>query len=100
MIAAPPLTVGEFQELPDNGMHQELSEGELIEMPPPKFRHSWVVEQVRLALAGPVYARRLGRLLSDAGFVLSRDPDTVRAPDLAFVAASTCGVGTSAQIAA
>jgi Uma2 family endonuclease len=32
-----------------------------------------------------VVPRRLGRLLGETGFVLARNPDTVRAPDLAFV---------------
>ena len=90
MIAEPmptvaPLTAQEFSGLASNGMRQELFQGVLIEMPPAKYRHGWVIEQVRLALAEPVYGHRLGRLISEVGFVLSSNPDTIRSPDLAFL---------------
>ena len=39
------LSLAEFQDLPDNGMRHELSEGELIEMPPPKYLHSHVAHR-------------------------------------------------------
>lgn len=67
----------------------ELVRGELATMTPSGFTHG----EVALALGGALrdYAREhsLGRVVgTDAGFVLSSEPDTVRAPDIAFVRAS------------
>lgn len=39
-------------------------------------------------LVSHVMPRRLGKVFSDVGFVLRREPDTLRAPDIAFVAAA------------
>ena len=79
------LSLAEFQELPDNGMLHELSEGELIEMPPPKYAHSHVAHRFYEVLIERVTQQGRGKLLIEAGFQLSMDPPTVRQPDLAFV---------------
>ena len=51
-------------------------------------RHGDVVARVTRPLANFVGARALGRVLAgDAGFILRRNPDTVRARDVAFVTA-------------
>ena len=42
------LSLAEFQDLPDNGMRHELSEGELIEMPPPKYLQ-WGIHLTQVA---------------------------------------------------
>jgi hypothetical protein len=41
------LSLAEFQSLPDNGMFHELSEGELVETPPPEY----TVSEVRSRIA-------------------------------------------------
>lgn len=51
------LTVAEFERLPDppNGARQELRQGELVEMPPPKFLHSkiqWRLTNALRVIAG------------------------------------------------
>ena len=38
-----------------------------------------------------VTPRRLGKVFTELGFILARDPDTVRAPDIAFVSAERLG---------
>ncbi len=43
VIAQAPLTIDEFSRLPRDGARHELSAGELITMPPPKFLHSRIV---------------------------------------------------------
>jgi Uma2 family endonuclease len=64
----------------------ELVEGRLQFMSPAGARHGRVVARVTRALADFVDARRLGMVLAgDVGFVLRREPDTVRAPDVAFL---------------
>ena len=37
--------------------------------------------------------RRLGRVFTEAGFLIATDPDTVRAPDVAFISAGRIPVG-------
>jgi Uma2 family endonuclease len=67
----------------------ELVEGQVVLVSPAGARHGRVVARVTRALGDFVDARRLGVVLAgDVGFVLRRDPDTVRAPDVAFLAAA------------
>jgi Uma2 family endonuclease len=67
----------------------ELVDGQVVLMSPAGARHGRVVARVTRALGDFVDARRLGVVLAgDVGFVLRRDPDTVRAPDVAFLAAA------------
>ncbi|HSZ81001.1 MAG TPA: Uma2 family endonuclease [Polyangia bacterium] len=57
----------------------ELIDGQVIPVRPADARHADVVASVTRLLANFVGARRLGRVLAgDAGFVLRRNPDTVR----------------------
>jgi Uma2 family endonuclease len=66
----------------------ELVRGELRMMSPANSRHGWVVVNVTVPLASFVRERRLGLVLgAETGFVIGRDPDTVRAPDVSFVRA-------------
>jgi Uma2 family endonuclease len=63
----------------------ELVRGELVMMVPPGFEHGRIGNRIGLRLGSFVESRGLGVVLSEIGFVLSRKPDTVRAPDVAFV---------------
>lgn len=57
-------------------------------MAPAGFEHGSIVVNITLPLAGFVKEHRLGRVTgAETGFQLSRDPDTVRAPDVGFVRA-------------
>lgn len=56
-------------------------------MPPPGFEHGQVSIRVASLLSAFVRPRGLGAVTGEAGFQLAADPDTVRAPDAAFVAA-------------
>jgi Uma2 family endonuclease len=66
----------------------ELVEGVLAPMsPPPGPRHGYVAMTLGLLAGGFVRAHRLGwTFAAETGFRLRRNPDTVRAPDFAFVA--------------
>jgi Uma2 family endonuclease len=67
----------------------ELVDGQVVSLSPAGARHGRVVARLARALGDFVDARRLGVVLAgDVGFVLRRDPDTVRAPDVAFLAAA------------
>ena len=83
------LTVEQFQqlELPE-GRRYELDEGELREMTFPNFRHNTALDNIWAALRAFVKPRKLGRVCTpDSGFLLSRDPDTLRGLDVAFLRA-------------
>lgn len=65
----------------------ELVRGELRKMVPPGYEHGRVGTRIAVRLAQLVEQRGVGAVLTEVGFVLSRGPDTVRAPDVAFVRA-------------
>lgn len=81
------MTAAELLELPDDGKRRELVEGVLREMTPAGARHGRVAARLTSLLDQHVMVERLGTVLAaETGFRISRDPDTVRAPDVSFVA--------------
>ncbi|HEX5416219.1 MAG TPA: Uma2 family endonuclease [Chloroflexota bacterium] len=64
----------------------ELVDGNLIELPLNGAQHGAVAAEVAGTLYRHLSSERSGHLLGPAGFIIRRSPDTVRAPDLAFVA--------------
>jgi Uma2 family endonuclease len=67
----------------------ELVEGRLIMMSPAGGKHGRVALSIAYRLEAHASARGLGLVLAaETGFLIARDPDTVRAPDAAFVAAA------------
>lgn len=80
------MTADELLRLPDDGMRHELVRGELSTMPPGGDEHGDLASTFHFSLTAHVRAQRLGRTyVADTGYLLTRDPDTVRAPDVAFV---------------
>ncbi len=65
---------------------QELVRGRVVDMSPVGGRHGDTVVRLAAALFPFVRAHALGWVTTETGFVLGRAPDTVRGPDLAFVA--------------
>ena len=66
---------------------QELIEGRLHEMEPPGAEHGRVAMVIGALLYSHVEPEGLGIVFaSEVGFQLASDPDTVRAPDVAFIA--------------
>ena len=64
----------------------ELVRGELRLMSPAGSQHGWVIMNIAAPLAHFVREHDLGYVFgAETGFVIERDPDTVRAPDVAFV---------------
>ena len=83
----PPITtVEQLLAEPDDLGPCELVRGELIMMTPAGFRHGNIEANLIIVLGTWNRVQRAGRILSgDTGFILERDPDTVRSPDVAFV---------------
>lgn len=74
------------------GKRTELVRGGLVVMAPAGGRHGQVAHKVGLFIGNHVLERNLGRVFAaETGFLLRRDPDTVRAPDVAFVARERLG---------
>jgi Uma2 family endonuclease len=69
----------------------ELVRGELVDMSPIGIRHWDLVARLWRLLDAFVLKHQLGAVGAEGGFLLSKDPDVVRAPDLAFVAAHRLG---------
>lgn len=72
-------------DLPDK--RAELVRGRLIVREPAGARHGCVVNDLAYRITHHVKRHGLGRVYAaETGFRLHADPDTVRAPDVAFVA--------------
>lgn len=82
------VTAEELFALPDDEWRRELVDGEIIRMTPTGAAHGVVTAGIGSLLHEHVSTRDLGVCCgADTGFILRRDPDVVRAPDAAFVAA-------------
>ena len=82
----PPMTAAELLEahLPDKRV--ELVRGVLVVREPAGGRHGHVTARLTKRLMDVVEARGLGSVFAaETGFLISAEPDTVRAPDIAFV---------------
>ena len=76
----------------------ELVRGQLVRMPPAGGEHGRVAFNLARELGVHVKARGLGTVYAaETGFVLGRNPDTVRAPDVAFIRAERRGETATAR---
>jgi Uma2 family endonuclease len=81
-----PVTAAQLAALPDRGKRYELVDGVLRTMTPAGNLHGKVAARLTARLLGHVEARELGVVYAaETGFLIRRDPDTVLAPDVAFV---------------
>ena len=84
------MTAEELLRLPEDGWCYELVEGRLVRMSPTGAEHGRIVIALLLAVDRFVEERHLGEIFpAETGFWISPggEPDTVLAPDLAFVRA-------------
>ncbi len=80
------LTIDDLYRLPDDGLHWELVHGRLVSEPSPGARHGRIAARVTGLLLAYADKHRTGVVLTcDSGFILHRSPDTVRAPDVAWI---------------
>jgi Uma2 family endonuclease len=81
-----PYTADQLLRMPNDDGRYELVAGELRKMPPAGWEHGTVGGYLSTLLGQHVLKDELGRVfLAETGFLLARDPDTVRAPDIAFI---------------
>ena len=80
-------TAEDLFNMPEDGFRYELVNGELRKMTPAGSQHGAIVAKLTAALVDHAEAHNLGEVFrAETGFRLARDPDTVLAPDIAFVA--------------
>lgn len=80
-----PVTLEHLYELPDDGNRYELHRGYLVAEPAPGGRHGRIELALGSLLLAHARTHGCGVAMTNVGFVLARDPDTVRAPDIAYV---------------
>jgi Uma2 family endonuclease len=86
VVASHLTTADELLLMPKGRMRYELVRGELRTMTPAGFEHGRVSLRMAQLLGAHVEEAGIGVAAgAETGFVLSTDPDTVRAPDAAFV---------------
>ena len=79
-------TASELFEMPDDGFRYELVKGELRRMSPAGCEHGAISFNLTLLIGQHVKSNDLGQGFgAETGFKIASDPDTVRAPDVAFV---------------
>jgi Uma2 family endonuclease len=81
------MTAEEFAQLPEpaSGEQMELVRGVVVMAPPANTGHGEWAAEITAALRSFVKRHRLGRVSGEGGYRLHREPDTVRAPDAAWI---------------
>jgi Uma2 family endonuclease len=89
---SPLLTAADVERMSLPGKQVELVRGRLIVREPPGTRHGVIAAKLAYYLSDFVHRHGLGLVAAqDTGFKITRDPDTVRAPDVAFVGLEGAG---------
>ena len=86
------MTAKDLIKLSRDGYRYELVKGELLTMSPAGEEHGAVIMKVAAPLAHHVATNKLGIVYgAETGFKLESDPDTVLAPDVAFIGRERVG---------
>src|SRR5690349_7265443 len=85
MSSATPLVTAEELERHPRDYRYELVDGRIVRMSPVGFEHGQVVARLLFLLQQHLRREPSGVVLTEVGFKLASQPDTVRGPDIAFV---------------
>jgi Uma2 family endonuclease len=86
------VTAEQLLRLPRGRQRLELVRGQLRAVSPAGWQHGMVAARLHRLLAAHVAANGLGEtFVAETGFLIARDPDTVLAPDVSFVAEARLG---------
>lgn len=82
------LTAEDLMAIPEDGWRYELAHGRLVRMAPASWIPGVIASRTGHLIQSFLDDHPLGYCTgADTGFLLQRDPDVVRAPDVAFVRA-------------
>lgn len=95
-VATRLLTAEEFFALPGS-RHQELVQGEIVEVMPPGRKHGKLAFRIGKLLDRWADQGHDGEIGVEAGFILGRNPDFVRSPDVYYVRAERLPAGDVAD---
>lgn len=87
------LTAADFWQMGSQGDNFELVKGELIEMTPPGGIHGSAAVNLGFLLLGFVKQKHLGYVMTETGYKLASNPDTIRGPDISFLSAAKIPAG-------
>lgn len=79
------VTADELERMSEDDYRYELVRGRLVRMSPAAPRHGRITVTLSALLWQHARNRQLGQVWTEVGFRLFSKPDTVRAPDVAFV---------------
>jgi Uma2 family endonuclease len=79
------MTEADLLQLEDDSCRHELVAGVIVSEPFATPRHDRTFRRLLRLFGDFVEARGLGEVFGETGYVLAREPDTVRGPDLSFV---------------
>ena len=86
MVATKLMTAEMLEVLPNDGRRLELVKGELIELMASGGEHGMCTHRLSARLGVFVEDHELGEVFAaETGFIVDRNPDSVRAPDIAFI---------------
>jgi len=80
------LTAEDIERLPRD-KRGELIDGVFIEVPPANAQHGHIAVRIAVLLDSFARPRGLGSVSTEVGFILRRNPDLLRGPDVALVRA-------------
>ena len=84
------VTYEEWLRMPEVGdATEEVVNGEIRIMPPPKWKHSEIVDRLAARMWSQVDEREVKVKASQFGLIIRKSPLTSRVPDLAIFDAST-----------
>jgi Uma2 family endonuclease len=84
-VRSRPITAEEFWRLPGSGKYRSLVRGEVVETMPPGGLHGIVASEIVVRLHTWARGGPRGHVGVESGFLLTRNPDTVRGPDVFYV---------------
>ena len=79
------VTAEELERFPDDDYRYELVEGRVVRMSPVGYQHGKIVARLIFLLHRHLLDMPSGIVVTEVGFKLAANPDTVRGPDVAFV---------------
>ncbi len=94
VVAERLITAEEFLRMPGVGKVDELVRGRMVGVSPTGGRHGKIAVRVGGRIDAHATRTNAGHCTSEqSGYVLSRSPDTVRCPDVAFISRGRCPNG-------